>query len=89
MTLKKISICATALIAATIASQLAQAGGRGSGPNLGVSGSSPGHTTTQPSPPPSDPGKSVNAPGDIKSDTTGATNAKQFAPGSTNPNSKR
>ena len=82
MTLKKIAICAAALVAATIASQLAQAGGKGS-PNLGVSGSSPGHIT----PPTGTPGKSENAPGDIKQDK-GAKDAKSFAPGSSNPNKK-
>src|SRR5262249_6089056 len=40
MTLKKIAICAAALVAATIASQLAQAGSKG-GPSPGGSGSSP------------------------------------------------
>jgi hypothetical protein len=70
MTLKKIAICAAVLVAATIASQLAQAGSKG------VSATSPGHL-----PPKSgDPGKSGNAPGDIKHDT-GAANAKELAPG--------
>jgi len=82
MTLKKIAICAAALVAATIASQLAQAGGKGS-PNLGVSGSSPGHIT----PPTGTRGKSENAPGDINQDK-GAKDAKSFAPGSSNPNKK-
>ena len=77
MTLKKIAICAAALVAATIASQLAQAGGKGGGPNLGVSASTPGHTT----PPAGTHGKSENAPGDMKHDTTGAANAKELAPG--------
>ena len=77
MALKKIVICAAALVAATVASQLAQAAGKGS-PNHGVSANSPGH---QPVPNGSDdPGKSGNAPGDIKHDT-GATNAKELAPG--------
>ena len=75
MTLKKIAICAAALEAATIASQLAQAGSKG-GPSPGVSGSSPGHIT----PPAGSHGKSENAPGDIKHDT-GAANAKELAPG--------
>jgi hypothetical protein len=75
MTLKKIAICAAALVVVTIASQLAQAGSKGS-PSHGVSASSPGHL-----PPKSgDPGKSGNAPGDIKHDT-GAANAKELAPG--------
>jgi len=74
MTLKKIAICAAALVAATIASQLAQAGGKG-----GVSASSPGHLPP-PSTGPVEPGKSANAPGDVKHDT-GAPNAKELAPG--------
>jgi hypothetical protein len=80
MTLKKIAICATALVVATFASQLAQAGGKG-----GVSASSPGHL-----PPPSgpkEPGKSANAPGDIKHDS-GAANAKELAPGDKNSKKK-
>jgi len=80
MTLKKLAICAAALLAATIASQLAQAGGKGS-----VSASSPGHLTV-----PSgsgDPGKSANAPGDRKHDT-GAQNAKELAPGDLNSKKK-
>jgi hypothetical protein len=76
MTLKKISICAAALVAATIGSQLAQAAGKGGGPNLGVSGSSPGHIT----PPTGSHGKSENAPGEMKHDS-GAANAKELAPG--------
>jgi hypothetical protein len=83
MTLKKIAICGAALVVATIASQLAQAGGKG-----GVSASSPGHTITQPAPPPTDPGKSANAPGDIKKDT-GAANAKELAPGDAISKSKK
>jgi hypothetical protein len=75
MSLKKLTICAAALLAATIASQLAEAGGKG-----GVSAISPGHTTAQPAPPPNDPGKSANAPGDLKKDNPGTT-AKSFAPG--------
>ena len=75
MILKKLAICAAVLVAATIASQLAQAGSKG-GPSPGVSGSSPGHIT----PPAGSHGKSENAPGDIKHDT-GAANAKELAPG--------
>jgi hypothetical protein len=74
MSLKKIAMCAAALLIATIASQLAQAGGKG-----GVSAIAPGHTTAQPAPPPTDPGKSVNAPGDLKKDN--GTAAKTYAPG--------
>ena len=73
MSLKKITICGAALLAVAISSQLAQAGGKG-----GASAISPGHTTTQPAPPPTDPGKSVNAPGDLK---TPGTSAKSLAPG--------
>jgi len=50
-TLKKIAICAAALVAAAIASQLAQAAGK-SGPT--------------PPPPAATHGKSVNAPGHNK-----------------------
>ena len=78
MTLKKIAICAAALVAATIASQLAQAGGKG-----GVSASSPGHQATVPG----DPGKSGNAPGDLKKDK-GLPNAKELAPGDANSKKK-
>jgi hypothetical protein len=83
MILKKFAICAAALIVATIASQLAQAGGKG-----GVSASSPGHLTLTPSPPPTDPGKSKFAPGDIKNDTPGVRNAKELAPGDKNSKKK-
>ena len=81
MTLKKIAICAAALVVATIASQLAQAGGKG-----GVSASSPGHLPP-PSTGPAEPGKSANAPGDVKHDT-GAPNAKELAPGDKNSKKK-
>jgi hypothetical protein len=73
--LKKIAICAAALVAATIASQFAQAGGKGV-PNLGVSGSSPGHVP----PPGGSHGKFENAPSEMKHDN-GAANAKELAPG--------
>jgi hypothetical protein len=76
MTLKKLGICAAALVAATIASHLAQAAGKGS-PNHGVSASTPGHEA----PVAGDPGKSGNAPGDKMHDSGTATNAKEFAPG--------
>jgi hypothetical protein len=60
MSVKKIGICAAALVLGTIS---AQAGGKGA-PNLGVSTSTPGHIT----PPTGTPGKSENAPGEIKQD---------------------
>jgi hypothetical protein len=81
MTLKKVAICAAARVAATIASHIALAGGKG-----GVSATSPGHTTV-----PSgsgDKGKSANAPGDKMHDSTTATNAKEFAPGDANSKKK-
>jgi hypothetical protein len=85
MTLKKFAICAAVLVAATIASQLAQAAGKGT-PNLGVSASSPGHQVP-PSTGPIEPGKSQFAPGDIKNDKD-LKDAKSLAPGSSNPNKK-
>ena len=78
MMLKNLAICAAALVAATIASQLAQAGGKG-----GVSSSSPGHQATVPG----DPGKSGNAPGDLKKDK-GLPNSKELAPGDANSKKK-
>jgi hypothetical protein len=89
MTLKKIAICAAALLAASIATQLAQAGGRGGGPNLGVSGSSPGHIMQNTTPAPTQ-GASSLAPGSqIKDDPTPRTGgASAIAPGATNPNKK-
>jgi hypothetical protein len=83
MTLKKIAICVAALIFATISVNLAQAGSKGT-PNLGASHFAPGHLP----PPTTGPGKSGNAPGDIKNDT-GAKDAKSLAPGSKNPNKKK
>jgi hypothetical protein len=83
MTLKKLAICAGALVAATIASHLAQAAGKGT-PNHGVSTSAPGHET----PVSGEPGKSGNAPGDKMHDSTTPTTAKDFAPGQKNPNKK-
>jgi hypothetical protein len=72
MTLKKVAICAAALVAATIASQLAQAGGRGGGPNLGVSTSSPGHIMQSTTPAPTK-GASTLAPGStVKDESTPA-----------------
>jgi len=89
MTLKKIAICAGALVTATIAAQLAQAGGRGGGPNLGVSASSPGHIMQNTTPAPTQ-GASSLAPGSqIKDDPTPRTGgASAIAPGATNPNKK-
>jgi hypothetical protein len=60
MIVKRIAICVTALMIATLASHLAQAAGKGS-PNLGASTASPGHTK--------DPGNSGNTPGDVKNET--------------------
>jgi hypothetical protein len=74
MTLKKIAICAAALVAATIGSQLTQAAGKGT-PNHGASANAPG----QQPPVSGDPGKSGNAPGDLKKDK--GEPAKTFAPG--------
>jgi len=86
MSLKKIAICATALVIATVGAHLAQAGGRGT-PNLGVSASSPGHQ--EPSTKgPTEPGQSQFAPGDVKQDKN-LPNASSVAPGSANPNSKK
>jgi len=79
MTVKiAIAICAAAFVAATIATQLAQAGTKG------VSASSPGHKMENATPEPpkgastfapghqlpvaGDPGHSGNAPGDIHQD---------------------
>ena len=85
MTLKKLAICAAALVTATVASHLAQAAGKGT-PNLGSSASSPGHQVP-PSTGPTEPGKSQFAPGDIKNDKD-LKDAKSLAPGSANPNKK-
>jgi hypothetical protein len=89
MTLKKIAICAAALVIATFASHLAQAGGKGGGPNSGASGSSPGQImqNTTPAPP---KGASTLAPGSqIKDDPTPRTGgASAVAPGATHPNKK-
>jgi hypothetical protein len=82
MTVKKVVICAAALVLATISAPLAQAGSKGT-PNLGVSSSAPGHLQ----PPTTGPGKSENAPGDIKKDAH-LKDAKTIAPGSKNPNKK-
>jgi hypothetical protein len=89
MALTKIAICAAALVAAT-ASHIAYAGGRGGGgPNLGVSGSSPGHIMQNTTPAPTK-GASSLAPGSqIKDDPTPRTGgASDIAPGATNPNKK-
>jgi len=83
MMLKKLAICAAALLAATITSQLAQAGSKG-----GASSSAPGRQpfgkTGQ-----TEPGKSQFAPGDIKKDTPGTSNAKELAPGDSINKSKK
>ena len=70
--------------------QLAQAGGRGGGPNLGVSTSSPGHIMQSTTPDPAK-GASTLAPGStVKNEPTPrAGGASDIAPGATNPNSKR
>jgi hypothetical protein len=78
---KKIALCAAALVAAAIASQLAQAGGN----KGGVSANSPGHTTVPTGS--ADPGKSANAPGDRSHDT--GTPAKELAPGDANKKNKK
>ena len=72
MSLKKIAICAAALVAATMFSQLAQAAGKGA---TGV-----GHipVPTGSGVPGNDPGHSANAPGDLKPK---GTPAKEFSPG--------
>jgi hypothetical protein len=75
MTLQKIAICAAALVAATIASQLAQAGGKG-----GASNFAPGRQSFSSTTPQTEPGKSQFAPGDVKKET-GASNARELAPG--------
>jgi hypothetical protein len=77
-----IKICAAVLVLAVSTISQAQAGGRGS-PNLGSSSVAPGHGT----PVVGDPGKSGNAPGDIKNDKD-LKDAKSLAPGSKNPNKK-
>ena len=76
MTLKKIAIGAAAFVAvaATLASHIAQAGGKG-----GASNSAPGRQSFG-STGPTEPGKSQFAPGDVKKDS-GASNAKELAPG--------
>src|SRR5215813_712652 len=73
MSLKKIAICAAALVAATMFSQLAQAAGKGA---TGV-----GHIPVPSGSgvPGKDPGHSANAPGDIKHDK--GIPAKESAPG--------
>jgi hypothetical protein len=76
---KNIKICSAVLVVAALAIGEAQAGGRG----LGASSFAPGHGT----PVVGDPGKSGNAPGDIKNDKD-LKDAKSLAPGSKNPNKK-
>jgi len=77
-----IGMWAAVFIATALGVGLAQAQGKGT-PNKGVSTSAPGHST-----PASGPGKSENSPGDLKSDHD-AKNAKGFAPGQSNPNSRK
>ena len=86
MSLKNVGICAAVLVVATMIVSLAQAGGKGGTPNLGVSASSPGHQVP-PSTGATEPGKSEFAPGDIKNDKD-LKDAKSLAPGSSNPNKK-
>jgi len=76
MTLK-IAICAAALVAATITTQLAQAGSKG-----GVSASSPGHIMHSTMP---EKGASTLTPGSkIKEEKTPRKGgASEFAPGDT------
>jgi len=91
MTLKKIGICAAALIAATVVSNIAQAGGKGGNtPNLGASGASPGHTMQNASPAPTN-GASTLAPGStVKDEPTPRTGgASAIAPGAMNPNKSK
>jgi len=79
--MKKLAICVAALLAATIASHLAQAGSKG-----GASNFAPGHQSFGKTGP-TEPGKSQFAPGDIKNDKD-LKDAKSLAPGSSNPNKK-
>ena len=91
MILKKIAICATALVAATIASHIAQAGGKGGNiPNLGASTSSPGHIMQSTTPAPTQ-GASTFTPGSqIKDDPTPRTGgASDISPGAKNPNKSK
>ena len=80
---KKLKICSAVLVVAALAIGQAQAGGRGGAPNLGASTFAPGQLP----PIAGDPGKSGNAPGDIKHDKD-LKDAKSLAPGSKNPNKK-
>ena len=82
MTLKKLAICVAVLVAATVASHLAQAGSKG-----GASNFAPGHQSFGKTGP-TEPGKSQFAPGDVKKDT-GASNAKELAPGDNINKSKK
>lgn len=75
MTLKKIAICAAVLVAAT--------GGRG-----GASSSAPGRQSFSSTTSQTEPGKSQFAPGDVKKDS-GASNAKELAPGDSINKSKK
>jgi len=82
MPFMKTAICTTALAIAMMSSQIAHAGSKGT-PNHGVSTNAPGQLP----PPTSGPGKSENAPGDIKKDSD-LKDAKTIAPGATNLNKK-
>jgi hypothetical protein len=82
MSRTNIKFFSAVLVLAGLTISQAQAGGRGS-PNLGSSSFAPGHGT----PVVGDPGKSGNAPGDIKNDKD-LKDAKSLAPGSMNPNKK-
>jgi hypothetical protein len=75
-------ICASVLVLSAVIVGQAQAGGKA---NLGASGFAPAHLT--PATGSGDPGKSANAPGDLKVDsTTPLKDAKTLTPGSQNPN---
>jgi len=80
---KKLKICSAVLFVAALAIGQAQAGGKGGAPNLGASTIAPGQLP----PVVGDPGKSGNAPGDIKHEND-LKDAKSLAPGSKNPNKK-
>ena len=83
--MKKLAICVAALLAATIASHLAQAGSSKGG---GASSFAPGQQSFGKTGP-TEPGKSQFAPGDIKKDTPGTSNAKELAPGDNINKSKK
>jgi len=83
MMMKKLAICVAMLVAATIASHLAQAGSKGGGASSFAPGQQSFGKTG-----PTEPGKSQFAPGDVKKDT-GASNAKELAPGDNINKSKK